>query len=429
MMIGPELILEQQIKLNQRQLLSMKLLALPMQNLHEFIQEKIVENPLLELDDSFSKEKNSYSDERFWEQIPDQSRSFESVLLQELRMHISSTRLYEAAKLIVCSLDTRGFFLGDLAKLGEIGGFSSDEMKRALAVVRACEPFGVGASSVQESLLIQLPHQTNVPEGTEMIIKKYFSEFLHSKWDVIERKSGLSFKEVKAVRDFIKKMSPYPAHQFMDNVQYIHPEVEIISLEKGKLGIRFLEELPSLIYRSDLYELYNNTEDKEIRSFLLKHKKNYLILQEALVYRRMSIMKVIQYILQVQKHFFLQYGDIKPLLQKDISLATGLSASTVSRVCHERYVLFKGKIYAVQDFLGRAYVCGAKKKEPVSDKFVMQQLKNLIQGEDKLRPLSDQEICSVLEKYKISISRRTVTKLRLKLNIPNSSMRRRQYLL
>ena len=140
-------------------------------------------------------------------------------------------------------------------------------------------------------------------------------------------------------------------------------------------------------------------------------------------------MKVIQYILQVQKHFFLQYGDIKPLLQKDISLATGLSASTVSRVCHERYVLFKGKIYAVQDFLGRAYVCGAKKKEPVSDKFVMQQLKNLIQGEDKLRPLSDQEICSVLEKYKISISRRTVTKLRLKLNIPNSSMRRRQYLL
>lgn len=429
-MLSTHLILQQQVKLTQRQVLAMRVLALPTQNLHEFIQEKIIENPLLEMEPVSYKTGKEKESAALWEKIPDRDLSFEEALLRELRCYQCTPAVREGVRRIVCSLDQHGFFTGDLKALGEAGHISYEDMRQALALIQECDPPGVGAASVQESLLLQIKHSEKIPPfGTEAVLREHFTDFLQGRWDTITAKTGVSMRQLRDIRLFLKPFQPYPARQYTQRAAYIRPEVEVQAGENGTFSLRFLEELPPLTFRKDLYDLYYRAGDKETRCFLAKYRQGFLLLQEALAYRRASIIRVMQYILQVQQQFFTRGMAIKPLLQKDIAAVTSLSASTVSRVCRARYMLFQGNVYAFQEFFGRAYACCEENEERVSDKFVMKELQTLIAGEDKLRPLSDQALCDVLGEQHITISRRTVTKFRLKLNIPNSSIRRRRYML
>lgn len=192
-----------------------------------------------------------------------------------------------------------------------------------------------------------------------------------------------------------------------------------------KAANSFLRRIAGSFFRDDLYETYRKDGDKATHIFIRKAKRQFWDLQTALAYRWQSIFAVMQYILQQQQTYFLQGDNLRPLRQIDIAQGTGLSTATVSRVCRNRYVLFKQRIYSVQSFLAYSYPDTFHGERYSSDKVIMKEISRLIATEDDQHPWSDQRIATYFVQKNIHIARRTVTKFRLKMNITNSTMRKR----
>ena len=160
-------------------------------------------------------------------------------------------------------------------------------------------------------------------------------------------------------------------------------------------------------------------------AYIRKARRAFNDLASALAYRRLSIEQVMNCLLTRQEDYFLRGQPLEPLRQKDIAEETGLSTATVSRVCRNRYALFGGKVYGLQSFLATAYSRQREEEDFVSDKAIMKKIQALIANEDKEHPYSDQDVADYFSAIHIAIARRTITKFRQKLNIPNSNIRRR----
>jgi RNA polymerase sigma-54 factor len=204
---------------------------------------------------------------------------------------------------------------------------------------------------------------------------------------------------------------------------WIRPEGELV-IDTDTASVRpvLFQACPSVRFRSDLYASYHNTGDKPTQLFLSHAKRSYATLRSALAYRSDSIRRVLEVIATEQQEALLAGVPLQPLTQRDIALRTGLSETTVSRVCKNRYILFRNRTYKIQHFLSRAY-----EKEvgsSISDDEVKRKLLALIDTEDRTKPYSDNALTKLLVAQNIPIARRTITKLRLQLGIPNSTIRK-----
>ena len=160
-------------------------------------------------------------------------------------------------------------------------------------------------------------------------------------------------------------------------------------------------------------------------AYIRKARRAFNDLASALAYRHLSIEQVLNCLLSRQEGYFIHGQPLAPLRQKDIAEETGLSTATVSRVCRNRYVLLDGKVYGLQSFFATAYSRQHQEEDFVSDKAIMKKMQALVDCEDKEHPYSDQDFADYFAAIHVTIARRTITKFRQKLNIPNSNIRRR----
>ena len=397
--------LEQKAKILQVQRLTIQMLALHGQDLVDFLQEKVTANPLMDIcyhDVRADEEKGR----KAIENVHNHGASLEAKLMAQLRVQTLPKPVMLAAGLVIGSLDAKGFFQGDLASLGRAYQLGPADMEKGLALVQSFDPPGIAARDLREALL-----------------EKHYDDFLQGKWQKIQASLGLSDSELRDIRDFFKSLSLQPASQIVQEEVYIRPDIEIYCDAKGQLTQRSLEDIPDVYFRDDLYDQYAARGDKEILDYIRKARRDFTDLASALAYRHHSIEQVVACLMDRQKDYFLHHRSLRPLRQKDIAADTQLSTATVSRVCRHRYVLFEGRIYPLQSFLATAYPSDTEGS--VSDKVIMEKIAALIASEDKSHPYSDQDLSECLAlSDRISVARRTVTKLRQKLNIPNSRIRR-----
>lgn len=416
--------LEQKTKLMQVQRLTIQLLALHGQELMDFLQEQVTDNPLLDIryhDVRGAGDKN----EKPIDNIKSRSASLESQLMAQLRVVSVPRPILLAAGLVIGSLDEKGFFQGDLSSLGDGYGLSEEDLEKGLELVQTFDPPGIGARNICEALLIQTRRRSDGPPKTEELLTRHYDDFLRGKWSKIQQGLELSDKDLRDIRDFLKTLSLQPAGQIEQDEVYIRPDVEIYLDEGGTLVFRWLEELPDVYFRDDLYAEYGAQKDKKTLAYIRKSRRAFNDLASALAYRRLSIEQVMTCLLTRQEGYFLHGQPLEPLRQKDIAEETGLSTATVSRVCRNRYALFDGKVYGLQSFLATAYSRQREDEDFVSDKAIMKKIQALIANEDKEHPYSDQDVADYFSAIHITIARRTITKFRQKLNIPNSNIRRR----
>ncbi|MCH4179312.1 MAG: RNA polymerase factor sigma-54 [Megasphaera sp.] len=418
--------LEQKLKLSQMQRLTIQMMQLHGQDLRDFLQKQVTENPLLDIRYPDVRRSSDSSGEKPIENSRSRSDSLEESLMKQLRVQSIDKPVLLAAGLVIQNLDEKGFFCGDLDVLGQDYGLTVAVMEQGMRLVQTFDPPGIGARSVREALLIQTRRSSRVPAGTEEVLtEKRYDDFLHGRWQELEEKLHLATTDLRKIRDFLKTLSLQPAVQQSEDAEYIRADVEIYCDDKGTVSLRSLEELPEVFFRDDLYADYLARGDKKTKRFIAAAKRGSLNLQTALAYRRQSIFMVLHCILEQQRAYFLQNKPLQPLNQQDIAIATGLSTATVSRVCRDRYALWQQRVYPVQAFLAHAYRRDWPGQDIISDQAIMKKIIHFIQTEDDQYPLSDQEITDKLLRENIHIARRTVTKFRLKLNIPNSTMRRR----
>ena len=454
-------------KLSPQQIMTAKLIELPIQSLEQRVRQEMEENPVLEEDDSKESGENSrevsLSDYKEDDPIPSYrlrsdnyskyddrpkretfsvQESFPQNLKEQLNFRDLTPHQRDIANYIIYSLDDDGYLRRDIDKLVDEMAFragietTDEEVESLLKVIQTFEPAGVGARDLRECLLIQLNTLKDSPvvEDARKIIRDHFSEFTKKDFNRIMAQTGMTPERLKTAMSRILKLNPTPGGQvsdaYSDHTQQVVPDF-VLDVVDGEFVLtmpRFSvpEVKVNHKYADILMEASNSSErsKKEAATFVKKKLESAKWFVDALRQRHTTLMTTMQAILDYQRDYFLD-GDetkIKPMILKDVAERTKLDISTISRVRIEKYVQTKWGIFPLKFFFTDSYT--TEDGEEMSTRKIKLTLKELIEHEDKKKPLSDDALSKVLKEKGFPVARRTVAKYREQLGIPVARLRK-----
>ncbi|MDY5569816.1 MAG: RNA polymerase factor sigma-54 [Candidatus Cryptobacteroides sp.] len=469
-MLKQELSLKQVQRLSPLQIQTIKLIELPVQELEQRIRKELEENPVL--DDSTPAEKEDGDDQQPQEislselkdddSIPDYrlrvnnygkderpqyntfsvKESFTQSLMEQLGFRNLSEHEHDVAAFIIGSLDDDGYLRRDIGSLVDDLAFrmnittDEEEVERLLRIIQDFEPSGVGARDLRECLLIQLKalKQSEDVVNAERILTDWFHEFSTKHFQKIMMKLGLSEKEMKAAMARIVKLNPSPGGQiddsYNDQAQQIVPDF-ILDIENGELKLsmpRF--SIPEIRinrkYADLLMEAANSSErqKKEAATFVKQKMDSAKWFVEALKQRHNTLLSTMQAIVDYQHDYFIS-GDeanLRPMVLKDIAGITGFDISTISRVVNSKYIETHFGIFPLKYFFSEGLE--NKDGEEVSTRELKKVLQECVENEDKRKPLTDDQLVSLMNEKGYKVARRTIAKYRDQLGIPKARMRK-----
>ena len=454
-------------KLSPQQIMTAKLIELPIQSLEQRVRQEIEENPVLEEDDSKERSENSrevslsdykeddpipayrlrsdnYSkyDERPRRETFSVQESFPQNLTEQLQFRSLSEHQNEVANYIIYSIDDDGYLRRTNDRLVDEMAFragidtNEEEVEQMIKVIQSFEPAGVGARDLRECLLIQLNALTSTPvvEDAKRIIGSYFQEFTKKDFNRIMSQTGMNSERLKAAMARILKLNPTPGGQvsdaYADHTHQVVPDF-ILDVQDGEFVLtmpRFSvpEVKVNHRYADILMEAANSSEraKKDAASFVKKKLESAKWFVDALRQRHTTLMTTMKAILDYQREYFLD-GDetkIKPMILKDIADVTGYDISTVSRVANSKYIETHFGIFPLKYFFSESIKNQAG--EDVSTRELKKVLQEIVDGENKQQPLTDDEIVDLMKAKGYNVARRTIAKYRDQLGIPKSRMRR-----
>lgn len=380
------------------------------------------------------------------EMVYGDTTSFYDKLKEQMDMQILSDKEKQIMEYLIGSLDEDGLLRKDLDSIcDELIIYhnidvSEKEIEHVLHKLQSFDPAGVGGRSLQECLLLQVKR---LPKGVlrktmEEVFEDYFDEFTKKHWDKI--KSGLELNEtqLETLKDEIRKLNPKPGASLGEtdgrNMQQINPDFIVDTADDGTITFTLnrgnMPELTVSPSFTDMIETYKKHKDQMSRKdkeALLYAKEKVDKAQgfiEAIKQRRHTLIITMKAIIDIQKQFFLDgdEADLKPMILKDVAERTKLDISTISRVRIEKYVQTKWGIFPLKFFFTDSYT--TEDGEELSTRKIKIALQQLIENEDKKKPLSDDAISKVMKEKGFPIARRTVAKYREQLGIPVARLRK-----
>ncbi|WP_026582034.1 RNA polymerase factor sigma-54 [Bacillus sp. J33] len=415
------------------------LLQYSTQELSSFLESKALENPLLKIesghvqtmDPRYDRVKQTRTkvekDKINWiEQIGGcKTMLLDEYLKSQLSLDLKKTEKRVIERLIE-SLDENGYFRADLNSVASELRISADEAERLLAMLQQLEPAGVGARSLQECLSLQLKRLPERNELAEVIIDEYFILFAEKKWKEIAKQLGVELKEIQEVFDLVQTMNPRPASSFhSEKSAYITPDV-IIKWDGDSFSVSVFDEvLPKISFNEDYFKRFSAAGDRSVSRFLQEKQQDYHWIMRSIEQRKETLTNVTLKIVEKQQDFFIKGpSHLKPMTMKEISDELEIHESTVSRAVREKYAQTPFGTYELRSFFSSTIKTTSD--ENTSSQQVKTIISKMIEGENKKKPLSDQELVKLLkEKEGMVVSRRTIAKYRDQLGIPSSSKRKR----
>jgi RNA polymerase sigma-54 factor len=467
-------------KLSPQQIQMIKLLEIPTMQLHQRIKKELEENPALEegaeydsdqADEGVSEEKeleefsledyladqddtpayklrtNNYSKDDERKEIPfSMGSTFHESLLTQLGLRVLSDFEKKLAEYIIGNIDDDGYLRRDLEAIVDDLAFalnmetSLEQLKKVLEVIQDFDPPGVGATNLQECLLIQIRKRDQENEAlvlAEKILDEFFTEFTRKHYDKIIAKLNITEEELKVALDEILRLNPKPGGTYSDpRDQSNRPIIPDFILENldGNLEVSLYERnVPDLKVSRTYAEMLDslarkkakrNRQDKETITFVRQKLDSARWFIDAIRQRQTTLLITMEAILDYQHEYFLD-GDekkLKPMILKDIADLTGLDISTISRVANSKYIQTDFGILSLKSFFSEAMQTTSG--EEVSAREVKSILEEAISGEDKKKPLTDERLTTILQEKGYQIARRTVAKYREQLDIPVARLRK-----
>ena len=430
------------IVLEQKQMLKMvmttelrqaiELLQLSTYDLHQFIREQAEENPLIELiekDDSpsiyESKRKNA-SDSTFDPMtiVADKETSLYEHLLEQTIAYPLSENENAILRYLILNIDAKGFLTVEDEEVCNHFGVSLSEVENIRQLLKQLEPVGIGARNVKECLLIQAEKYYPEDELICTMIDQYLEPLANKQWGKIADELDVTLQVVKEVYEKIQTFHPRPAANFtVETNRYVEPDIIIEAhTDKDTFIIQLNERYLPDIQFNHIYSEYGKNE--EIAQFVKTCYQKYEWLKNSIEQRRETILKIMEVIVQRQSSFLVEgFRSLKPLTMKEVADEIGMHESTVSRATANKIVQTPVGTYELKQlFSTKLATSTGSDTSQAKVKLLIQQI---IDEEDKKRPLSDQKIANILkEENGIKISRRTVAKYRDELHIPSSSRRK-----
>lgn len=473
-------------KLSPQQIQLMKLIQLPTMAFEQRLKEELVENPALEVgkeesqqddyesdnyddyeedfenqsieadeinideylsDDEtpeYKLQSNNYSDDDEEREIPFAAAvSFHQDLLNQLNTFILTEDDRAIAEFLVGSIDDMGYIRRSTQDLVDDLAFTQaiytdeDNVNRVLHIIHQLDPAGVGARDLQECLLLQLKSKTPTQfvDLAIKIIEDQFDAFTKKHYDKLITKYDISREELKKAIEEIEKLNPKPGGSFDSSrvVEHVIPDFTI-RINEGDLELtlngRNNPELHVSRDYKDMLQTYKDTREKSAQQkdavqFIKQKLDSAKWFIDAIKQRNETLLVTMSAIMQYQEEYFLE-GDetkLKPMILKDIADLVGLDISTISRVANSKYVDTPYGVKLVKEFFSEAMK--NDQGEDVSTIEIKKILQNVIEEEDKNKPLPDDKLAEILKEKGYPIARRTVAKYREQLDIPVARMRKK----
>lgn len=441
---------------------SLKLLQMPILRLEQTIRQELEVNPMLEemeaveeeqdkeLDETTDESEESEVDKIDWEDylgddmeyVPKSSREVRQEILD--RGPVTQKTLYDhlyeqlsfakispndrpLGEYIIGNIDERGYLCVSTEEMSQELELEQDRVDRVLAVIQSFDPVGVGARSLQESLLLQLKDRGE--EGT--IQYRLVAELLQQ----LDRKSPLqmakslsvSVEDVQAALDQIKTLNPQPASgMFTRAAMPVVPDLAVERVGESFVVMHNDRNIPRLRVNQGYRQLLKrgNATPKDTKDYVRGKLDQARWLLNAINQRRGTMIRVMEAIIQFQPEFFDKGTSfLKPLIMEQVADMVGMNVATISRVASGKYVQTPHGVYEIKYFFN----AGVKQKsgEDLSKRMVKEQIGTMIKEENPEKPLSDQEIFQRLSAQGIEIARRTVSKYREELKLRPARFRKR----
>ncbi len=483
-------------KLSPQQILIMKLLQIPTMELGTRIKEEIMQNPALEEGenpdyeydingdsinenddiDTFDDEQNDDShydplddfddylkdddeddaaykyvannnspDDKHYDAPITNETTFQDTLMEQLGFRKLDEKKRKIGTYIIGNLDDAGYLSRPISGIADDLLFTQnldvteDEVREVLEIIQDFDPAGIGASNLQECLLIQLRRLKRENPDKDYanalsIIQNHFDEFTKKHYDKIVSRSGMSEEDFKKALDIVLALNPKPGGSTgsaSPNNNYIIPDFTVLNND-GELELQLNNRnTPDLHVSKDFlnmlkeYSSGKDSADKREAVSFIKNKidsANWFI--DAIKQRQNTLYVTMNAIMEYQKDFFLtgDEGKLKPMILKDISDIVGLDVSTISRVANSKYVQTAYGTFQLKYFFSEGLL--NDEGEEVSTREVKKIVRESVENEDKSNPLTDDELTAILKEKGYTIARRTVAKYREQLDIPVARLRK-----
>lgn len=367
----------------------------------------------------------------------------ESTLMETLMRQTSELNITPVeeiiARHIIGNIDDNGYMSRDVNSISndiavQTGiDVSADDVRRIWKKVRTFDPPGIGAVDLRDCLLLQLKRKpsSQAVENAKEIIADYFDLFSKKHFDRITSIMSLSDQQLRDALAVIKLLNPKPGGQLEttgieEQARHIIPDFSV-ETDGDNITLTLLNNLPELQIeqtfneespRSDI----SSRQRRDVQTFLRQHRDEAKEFIKILKTRQQTLFRVMSTIVKLQRDFFLtdDPGRIRPMILKDVAAITGDDLSVISRATASKYVATSRGIYPIKMFFNER----TQTDDDTSSHRILASLKSVIEKENKQKPLSDEQITSILNQEGYSLARRTVAKYRERLGIPVARLRK-----
>lgn len=385
-------------------------------------------------------------------------RDDSETIYDSLRLQLSERTLpsdvKDAALYLIDSLEPDGYLRRSIGELEEDMlfhhglSFPAGTIESALGEIKAMDPPGVGARSLQECLVLQLRRmqKDTVRDTALKIVEKKFDALTSRHYHKII--SGLKIKEeeLRPAIDLIVSLNPRPGLAVGNSSQEVSNVVIpdfIISedTDTGELSIILNNRIPELKISESFSSAIRSLELRNKKSKTKSPENQYILSRyneandfiKVFRQRQETLYTVMSAIVKLQRDYFntADIYSLHPMMLKDLERETGLDKSTISRATRNKFVDLPWGTFPLRFFFsdskgtkdGKVSSTG----EPaLTNRKIEAEIRKIIEQEDKRHPLSDAAIFKEMQKRGLDIARRTVTKYRERCGIPASRFRREQ---
>lgn len=417
---------------------ALHILQLPLLELRTKIEEEVVRNPLLETEE--------------WEDPLPDTKPIQTAKTRDLSTIIENTvaeecSLYEhlmlqasdafpdmrertAAAWLIGNFDQNGWLTAPVEEVAALGGYPVGWLKSLLQTIQTFDPPGMGASTQQESLLIQLRLQGKEGSLAFRIFESHYEALLHNRLPAIAK--ALSEK-VEAISLAVQKTLPllhlhpgtrYTSGHYPSLPPYITPDLFILLREGVLVAEANDASLPLLRFNREYMEwLHTPSLNEETKSYLEERLHAGKWLLRTIRERNQTLCRIGRALIEIESDFFLHpKGELSPLTMQEMADRLGLHESTIARAVAQKYVSSPRGMMPLRAFFTHSYLTTSGKE--VSAKTVKTLLREILAEEDKRRPLSDEALSSLLQEKGIPCARRTIAKYRHELGVGNTLQRK-----
>lgn len=362
----------------------------------------------------------------FLANVPDRTDSLRDHVREQLAFRGVQDELAAAVMQLVDHLDERGLLPFSVADLAEELDAPLALLGDALALLRTLEPRGIGAPDPVAAMLLQAAGDPDLAT-IERVLREHLEDLGRNKVPDVARALRLSVDELQDLLVRMRELNPAPAASFhvgaaaglrADAFAWLHDGTVQVALDDASL--------PDLQVSAEYAALARDrSSPREVRSYLKKKLRSARDLIDAVHQRQVTLLRVVDAVMQEQQVFLARgRSAIRPLRMSDVAERLGLHTSTVSRAIAGKHVQTDRGVFRLRDFFdgGRSEgLAGAGQGRMA----IGERIAELVAGEDKHCPLSDDDLVAALGEVGVRCARRTVTKYRKQLGIPSSYLRRK----